>query len=162
MPVWMGQGWNSGMRDATNLSWKLASALDGQTGQGILDTYDVERRDHAQAMIDLSMTFGTIIKPTDKRVAFLRDAAARALNVSPQVKAYFTDMRFKPMPRYSRGVVVARTPRPRPGEAEAHVPPHPGADSAQQDVPLGVQFIQPRVNTRDVTAERLDDVLGGW
>lgn len=25
-----------------------------------------------------------------------------------------------------------------------------------------MQFIQPRVNTRDVTAERLDDVLGGW
>ena len=136
MPVWMGQGWNSGMRDATNLSWKLASALDGQAGQGILDTYDVERRDHAQAMIDLSMTFGTIIKPTDKRVAFLRDAAARALNVSPQVKAYFTDMRFKPMPRYSRGRRRRLGhPRPRPGEAEAHVPPHPGADSGQQDVP---------------------------
>ena len=25
MPVWMGQGWNSGIRDATNLAWKLAS-----------------------------------------------------------------------------------------------------------------------------------------
>lgn len=163
MPVWMGQGWNSGMRDATNLSWKLASALDGQAGQGILDTYDVERRDHAQAMIDLSMTFGTIIKPTDKRVAFLRDAAARALNVSPQVKAYFTDMRFKPMPRYSRGVVVDSDTLD-PGQAKRKRTSRliPALTAVNKTSPVGVQFIQPRVNTRDVTAERLDDVLGGW
>jgi 3-(3-hydroxy-phenyl)propionate hydroxylase len=27
MPVWQGQGYNSGIRDATNLAWKLAAVL---------------------------------------------------------------------------------------------------------------------------------------
>ena len=30
MPVWQGQGWNSGQRDATNLAWKLAAVITGQ------------------------------------------------------------------------------------------------------------------------------------
>ena len=67
MPVWMGQGWNSGVRDATNLAWKLATVLRGQAGEELLDTYDHERRDHAKAMIDLSLTLGAIIKPTNPR-----------------------------------------------------------------------------------------------
>ena len=33
MPVWLGQGWNSGIRDATNLAWKLTAVLAGQAGE---------------------------------------------------------------------------------------------------------------------------------
>ena len=29
MPVWQGQGFNSGIRDATNLGWKLAAIVKG-------------------------------------------------------------------------------------------------------------------------------------
>lgn len=163
MPVWMGQGWNSGMRDATNLGWKLASVLAGQASDHILDTYDVERRDHAKAMINLSMTFGSIIKPTDKRVAFLRDTASRVLNLSPQVKEYFTDMRFKPMPRYGRGVVVEPDSL-KPGEAAGRrtspfVTVHNAVDKRS---PVGLQFIQPRVATAEATGVLLDDVIGPW
>lgn len=31
MPVWQGQGYNSGLRDASNLAWKLACVVKGQT-----------------------------------------------------------------------------------------------------------------------------------
>ncbi|WP_425310528.1 bifunctional 3-(3-hydroxy-phenyl)propionate/3-hydroxycinnamic acid hydroxylase [Ammonicoccus fulvus] len=163
MPVWMGQGWNSGMRDATNLGWKLASVLAGKASDHLLDTYDVERRDHAKAMIDLSMTFGSIIKPTDKRVAFLRDTASRVLNLSPQVKEYFTDMRFKPMPRYGRGVVVEPDSL-QPGEAAARRTSRFVAvrNAVDKRSPVGLQFIQPRVATAEATGVRLDDVIGPW
>lgn len=163
MPVWMGQGWNSGMRDATNLAWKLASVLAGKTSDHLLDTYDVERRDHAKAMIDLSMTFGTIIKPTDKTVAFLRDSASRLLNLSPQVKEYFTDMRFKPMPRYGRGVVVEPETL-KPGES---APKRTSRfitvkNAVDKRSPVGLQFIQPKVATGEGAGILLDDAIGAW
>jgi hypothetical protein len=44
MPPTGGFGGNTGVADAHNLVWKLASVLDGSAGLGLLDTYDVERR----------------------------------------------------------------------------------------------------------------------
>ncbi|MEW2566900.1 FAD-dependent monooxygenase [Streptomyces sp. NPDC047070] len=38
-----GQGMNTGLQDAANLSWKLAAAIDGYAGEGLLDTYQSER-----------------------------------------------------------------------------------------------------------------------
>ena len=75
MPVWQGQGYNSGIRDAANLGWKLAAVVNGHAGDELLDTYDVERRKHARAMIDLSTLVGRVISPTNRRVAGLRDRA---------------------------------------------------------------------------------------
>ena len=60
-PVWRGQGYNSGMRDAFNLmetGW-----LSGESRDALLDTYQQERRDHAKAMIDLSVTAGNVLAP---------------------------------------------------------------------------------------------------
>ncbi len=44
MPPTGGFGGNTGVADAHNLAWKLASVLDGSAGPGLLDTYDAERR----------------------------------------------------------------------------------------------------------------------
>ncbi|MFK4064698.1 FAD-dependent monooxygenase [Streptomyces sp. NPDC029674] len=38
-----GQGMNTGLQDAANLSWKLAAAVDGRAPRGLLDTYESER-----------------------------------------------------------------------------------------------------------------------
>lgn len=143
MPVWQGQGYNSGIRDAVNLGWKLALVIRGAASDDLLDTYDLERRDHAQAMIDLSTTVGRWISPTGKRVAALRDGLAIAASTVPTIKRYLVEMRFKPMPRYRDGAVTYA---------------HARAD----DAIVGRQFIQPRVDTRSATNVRLDDVLGPW
>lgn len=164
MPVWLGQGWNSGMRDATNLGWKLSTVLRGIASDAVLDTYDVERRHHAKAMIDLSMTFGSIIKPTDRSVALVRDIASRVLNLSPRAKNYFTDMRFKPMPRYGQGVVVDQDTL-QSGSAQAKRAPgrfRPARNAVTRLSPVGSQFIQPRVTTADAVNALLDDVVGDW
>ena len=39
-----GMGLNSGVADAHNLAWKLAFVLRGEADDGLLDTYDAERR----------------------------------------------------------------------------------------------------------------------
>ncbi|MCQ9165439.1 MULTISPECIES: bifunctional 3-(3-hydroxy-phenyl)propionate/3-hydroxycinnamic acid hydroxylase [unclassified Arthrobacter] len=163
MPVWMGQGWNSAVRDATNLAWKLATVLRGDADERLLDSYDAERRDHAKAMIDLSLTLGNIIKPTNPFVVAGRDALAAALNLFPTVKSYFSDMRFKPMPRYTSGVVVDPTTF-TPGRAGATLTGRliPTRTSNNRTSPVGVQFIQPLVATKAHPALRLDDAVGSW
>ena len=141
MPVWQGQGYNSGIRDAANLGWKLAAVVNGQAEDGLLDTYDLERRKHARAMIDLSTMVGRVISPTNPHVAALRDRVIRAASVLPSLKRYVLEMRFKPMPRYEQGAVLHPVPR---------------SDTS----PVGTLFIQPRVDTRERRDVLLDDVLG--
>lgn len=43
-PPYGGFGLNNGLEDAVNLSWKLAAALEGWGGEGLLDSYTLERR----------------------------------------------------------------------------------------------------------------------
>jgi 3-(3-hydroxy-phenyl)propionate hydroxylase len=147
MPVWQGQGYNSGIRDAANLGWKLAAVVTGRADDRLLDTYDIERRKHARAMIDLSTMVGRVISPTDRRVATARDLLVRSASVVPSLKRYVLEMRFKPMPRYEQGAVVHTAGPNKPGRA---------------DSPVGTLFIQPRVDTRTERDVLLDDVLGDW
>jgi 2-polyprenyl-6-methoxyphenol hydroxylase-like FAD-dependent oxidoreductase len=39
-----GMGMNTGVHDVHNLAWKLAAVLAGRAGDGLLDTYEAERR----------------------------------------------------------------------------------------------------------------------
>ena len=106
MPVWQGQGYNSGVRDATNLAWKLTAVLRGIADDALLDTYDTERRDHAKAMIDVSVAMGRILSPTNKAVAGARDRIAAALNLVPAAKRWIAEGRYKPKPRFHVGALV--------------------------------------------------------
>jgi 3-(3-hydroxy-phenyl)propionate hydroxylase len=141
MPVWQGQGYNSGIRDSANLGWKLAAVVTGRAGDALLDTYDVERRKHARAMIDLSTMVGRVISPTNRRVAALRDRVIHGASLVPTLKRYVLEMRFKPMPRYQQGAVFH-------------------AEHGSENSPTGTLFIQPRVDTRQDQNVLLDDVLG--
>lgn len=163
MPVWQGQGYNSGLRDATNLAWKLVSVIKGQAGERILDTYDQERHAHAKAMIDLSTNFGRIVRPINPVVVALRDAASAVLNLLPEVKQYFAQMKYKPMPRYTRGVVVDASTF-APGTSDPQLTRRISAvTTANSHVsPVGTQFIQPMVQTVEGAQVLLDDVAGSW
>lgn len=61
MPPFNGQGMNSGLRDAENLSWKLAMVTAGIAGDALLDTYDEERRPHAAGQVAHSADAGRLI-----------------------------------------------------------------------------------------------------
>lgn len=161
MPVWQGQGWNSGQRDATNLAWKLAEVITGRCGDPLLDTYDAERRDHAKAMIDLSTAFGRVVKPTNKVVAGARDVAAGLLNRVPAVRDYFAQMKYKPMPRYTAGALVdVATLTPGRSTASVGGALHIHRGAHVKTSPVGIQFPQPSVTTLDGQTRLLDDVIG--
>lgn len=139
MPVWQGQGYNSGMRDALNLAWKLALVIKGLAADSLLDSYEQERRDHAKAMINLSVLAGHVLAPPKRWQGTLRDGVSWLLNYLPPVKRYFVEMRFKPMPQYTRGALI--------------VPTAKGS-------PVGKMFIQPKVLTDAGTTVLLDEVIG--
>lgn len=146
MPVWQGQGYNSGLRDSFNLGWKLARVAKGILHPDILNTFEKERRSHARAMIDLSVLTGHIFAPPYRWMGWLRDALTWCLAYLPQVKRYFLEMRFKPMPRYGDGAAVVQ----------------------EKDLrsPVGTMFIQPFVfkdeqqHQQPSEEQRLDDIIG--
>lgn len=139
MPVWQGQGYNSGMRDAFNLAWKVALVVQGKAGPDLLDSYQIERKDHAKAMIDLSVMAGHVLAPPKKWQGFVRDGIAYALNYIKPIKQYLLEMRFKPMPKYHDGALLANT---------------------QKDSPVGKMFIQPQVKLESGETVLLDEVIG--
>ncbi|MDQ6910224.1 MAG: FAD-dependent monooxygenase [Actinomycetota bacterium] len=50
-PPFGGHGLNTGIGDAVDLGWKLAAVLDGWGGPGLLDSYELERRQVQQQVI---------------------------------------------------------------------------------------------------------------
>lgn len=63
MPPFMGQGMCAGVRDVSNLAWKLDHAV--KTGDdAILDSYGSERASHVTKFIDLTMRLGKLINQT--------------------------------------------------------------------------------------------------
>jgi 2-polyprenyl-6-methoxyphenol hydroxylase-like FAD-dependent oxidoreductase len=51
-----GQGMNTGMQDAFNLSWKLAEVIKGDAGDPLLDSYNAERHPVGKRVIDFTST----------------------------------------------------------------------------------------------------------
>lgn len=110
-PQFIGQGMNSGVRDADNLSWKLGAIIQHGAGLELLDTYETERRPHAKAMIDLSVLNKRIVSVDNRLAAGARDAAlATALKV-PGLNTWIREAKMKPSPRFRRGAYfgLART-----------------------------------------------------
>lgn len=62
MPPWAGAGMQSGMRDAYDISWKLARVLDHTAPEAILDSYETERRPNVDFYTNLAIGLGKIIK----------------------------------------------------------------------------------------------------
>jgi len=73
MPPFLGQGLNSGLRDAANLSWKLSYVLNGSASQSLLDSYQVERQPNVTVVTEVSKDLGQIIGETDPDNAAARD-----------------------------------------------------------------------------------------
>jgi 3-(3-hydroxy-phenyl)propionate hydroxylase len=108
MPPFAGQGMNGGMKDAVNLSWKLAAVLSGQASAEILDTYEIERARNVRAMVNLSRRLGAVIMPTRPAVAAIRDAAFACLNLSAGFRAFIRRGGVLPPPQISRSALTAQ------------------------------------------------------
>ena len=61
MPPFRAQGLASGLHDASNICWKIASVLQGHAHAELFDSYQRERQPHAQAAITAAERMGSII-----------------------------------------------------------------------------------------------------
>ena len=61
IPPFAGQGLSSGLRDASNLCWKMAYVIKNQINDEILDTYQIERMEEIQNSIHSSIALGKLI-----------------------------------------------------------------------------------------------------
>jgi 3-(3-hydroxy-phenyl)propionate hydroxylase len=84
-PPFIGQGLAAGLRDADNLAWKIAHVLTGQAGEGLLATYDTERRPHAKAMVKKAVRVGWAMTGGQDRAAAVRRIALAAAVRSERV-----------------------------------------------------------------------------
>ncbi|WP_433678279.1 bifunctional 3-(3-hydroxy-phenyl)propionate/3-hydroxycinnamic acid hydroxylase [Nocardia sp. CA-119907] len=140
MPPFAGQGLNSGIRDAANVCWKLGLIARGYAADSVLNSYELERKPHAEVTVKVSVLQGRIVMTTSKRAARVRDALVAAALRIPWAREYLVQGRYLPKPRYDTGIVV---PSESPGGAL-----------------VGTQLDQPWVLRPDGTARRLDRVLG--
>lgn len=84
-PPYGGYGINTGFEDARNLGWKMAAALQGWAGEGLLDSYDPERRsvfestsaDFIEAFIERDRRFVRAFDPEVDLDAFEEAWSAR-------------------------------------------------------------------------------------
>lgn len=73
-PPFIGQGMCQGLRDVSNLAWKLAAVRDG-ADPALLDSYGAERGAHVRALTARIKAIGRQIGERDPAAARARDAA---------------------------------------------------------------------------------------
>ncbi len=72
-PPFLGQGMCQGLRDAVNLSWKLAACLQDHAPDALLDTYASERQAHVRELTTRIKHIGELIAERDPAKARARD-----------------------------------------------------------------------------------------
>jgi 3-(3-hydroxy-phenyl)propionate hydroxylase len=105
-PPFVGQGLVAGLRDASNLSWKLAWVLKGRAMPHILDSYDQERRPHARAMINFARFMGKLVMPRNSVQALLVHGLMRATRWIPPLRAKFEELEMKPKNIFRNGLFI--------------------------------------------------------
>lgn len=161
-PPYAGQGMNSGVRDAHNLGWKLIGVLNGKLAATALQSYESERRGHAWALIKLALNLGVVMAPATVLRARLISAAFALVGLVPSLRDYFLQMRFKPKPRFTQGLVL---PEGKAGKlACGQMFPQPLLTDAQGhvqllDASIGAGFAL--IQYGDPALQRLDELRHG-
>jgi 3-(3-hydroxy-phenyl)propionate hydroxylase len=99
---------NGGMKDASNLAWKLAAVLRGLAPEAILDTYEVERAPIVRKMVEVSRRLGAVIMPTNRIAAAARDSLFACLNLSSRFRAFIHRGGVVPPPAIRRSDLTSR------------------------------------------------------
>jgi 3-(3-hydroxy-phenyl)propionate hydroxylase len=133
-PPFYGQGMCHGIRDVSNLLWKIAAVLDGSASPELLDSYQAEREPHVRAIIDAAVANGRYICTLDPELAAQRDADLRERMTRGADARAFREI----IPGLTAGVL----------------------DTDSDSDAVGLLFVQPVVTASDGSLERLDELLG--
>lgn len=106
-PPFIGQGLCAGLRDAQNLSWKLAGVLNGSLPDDALDTYQEEREPHVRRLIRMSIGLGQMMTTDGRRGSAARRVLFPAMFRIPLLQDVIL-AGFTPALHRSKYVVKAR------------------------------------------------------
>ena len=120
VPIFGVRGLNSGVDDAGNLAWKLASVLKGQGSDALLNTYSTERRAAALINIDFGSKSTEFMSPPHHGFDLMRQAALRLAGSTPQVRSLINPRQSAPV-RYPSDSADTRLASPGLNAPEARV-----------------------------------------
>jgi 3-(3-hydroxy-phenyl)propionate hydroxylase len=98
-PPFIGQGMGAGIRDAMNLTWKIAGVLAGTLNRDVLDTYQQERRPHIHSLIRLTLGIGSAMTAGGDLGDLLRRTIVPRLPLVPGLRRRVVDSRTPPLRR---------------------------------------------------------------
>jgi 3-(3-hydroxy-phenyl)propionate hydroxylase len=113
MPPFAGQGMAAGLRDVSNVTWKLQLVLAGLAAPSLLDTYQTERAHHLRQMTRLTALAGRLITTSSPTGSRVRDAGLRLAARLPGVRPLLCEGRIKPpqrLPKNATPPLVADSP----------------------------------------------------
>jgi 2-polyprenyl-6-methoxyphenol hydroxylase-like FAD-dependent oxidoreductase len=119
-PPWGGHGFNTGVGDAVNVGWKIAAALAGWAGPGLLSSYAAERRGLAERTIATSAAHL-------RRAP--RDLTGGAADIQRHKESEFHSLGLVLGYQYRDSPIVSTEDTPVPAERTEHYEPtgRPGA-----------------------------------
>lgn len=100
-PPFIGQGLCAGLRDAMNLSWKLAGVLGASLPTDVLHSYQTERKPHARSMIGLALVIGHSMTAGGRTGDALRRLVVPRIRWIPGFSAKVLDSATPPLRRRS-------------------------------------------------------------
>lgn len=109
-PPFIGQGLCAGLRDAMNLTWKVAGVLRGSLPTTVLDTYEQERKPHVRSVLRLALWMGWAMTSGGDVGNLIRRMVVPHLNLVPGLRHKIVDSRTPALHR-SALIVKSRTPR---------------------------------------------------
>ena len=135
-PPFIGQGMGAGLRDAANLSWKLAAVLSGDLPGAALDSYELERKPHTRAMIRLALNVGRSMTSGGELGNLTRRIVVPQMHHIPGLRDKIVDSRT---PALRRSALVQRSRRQR--QLTGKLCPNPVlSDGRRLDESLGTGF----------------------
>jgi 3-(3-hydroxy-phenyl)propionate hydroxylase len=135
-PPFIGQGMGAGVRDAMNLTWKLAGVLSGDLPLTVLDSYEQERKPHVRSLIRLALAVGRSMTAGGEFGNLLRRAVVPRMRHIPGLRDKVVD---STTPALRHSALVNRTRGGR--HLAGTLCPNPKrADGRRLDEVLGNRF----------------------
>lgn len=147
------RGGNSGVQDADNLAWKLDLVLRGLAPDGLLDSYDSERRQAADENILNSARSTDFISPDGPGATSLRDAVLELAGEHPFARRLLNSGRLSTPTAYA-GSLLSTPDGFAHGEA---VNLRPGA--AAVDAPIAGGWLMRELGGRFTVLEVRDSTV---
>ncbi|PTX09356.1 FAD-dependent oxidoreductase [Achromobacter mucicolens] len=130
VPIFGVRGLNSGLDDASNLAWKLAWVLKGQSADTLLDSYSIERVHATRQNLAYGAKSTEFMAPPDFGFRLMREAALRLALVDDGVRSLINPRQSAPV-SYDTSPLNREDRAPEAGPAAA--PGQPAPDVLLQD-----------------------------